>query len=117
MEGGRKRRRGLRWGLRHMTGLEKAAVDGALRKAVARLEGGRAGQGDMATLVSLTTVERMAQPLGVSTSDVVWSWVGEMLQKRDPVVREGVERMAQGTGEWSPGWAFHAMQRCGWARK
>ena len=100
-----------------MTGLEKAAVDGALRKAVARLEGGRAGQGDMATLVSLTTVERMAQPLGVSTSDVVWSWVGEMLQKKDPIVREGVERTAQGTGEWSPGWAFHAMQRCGWARK
>ena len=47
---------------------------------------------------------------GAATLDVVWSWVGEMLQKRDPVVREGVERTAQGTGEWSPGWAFHAMQ-------
>ena len=34
-----------------MTGLEKAAVDGALRKAVARLEGGRAGQVDMALCV------------------------------------------------------------------
>ena len=65
-----------------MTGLEKAAVDGALRKAVARMKGGQAGQGDMGTLVGLPTVERMAQPLGVSASDVVWSWVGEMLQGR-----------------------------------
>ena len=83
----------------HMTGLGKAAVDVALRKAVARMEGGQAGQGDMGTLVGLTTVERMAQPLGVRTSDVVWSWVEEMLPMRDPVVKEGVERMAQGTGE------------------
>ena len=96
---------------------EKSLVGDALQRAGANSARGSLCARDLKKLAGRTrVVNTQAEKLGISASDLVWSWVGDMIRARDPIVDAGVERTER-DGTVSMGWHFHALQRSGWGRR
>jgi hypothetical protein len=112
----------LPWGARLMPKAEKAKVGQVWATAARKMPAGAMTDKGINGLVGNTSAARAVAPLGVATSDVVWSWLADDSDLgAASMVPEGpafdLASMCRGSNRRNPEDVMLGMQRCGWWRR